>query len=829
MQKNLVIVESPAKAKTIQKFLGAEYAVTSSMGHIRDLVDKEFEAELSLKYKPKYEVMPDKAKIVAELKKSAKTSEIVWLATDEDREGEAIAWHLADELKLKPEKTRRIAFHEITKNAIQKAVETPREIDMNLVDAQQARRVLDKIVGFELSPILWKKIKPSLSAGRVQSVTVRLVVEREREINNFKSVNSYKVTAIFSMEENGKIINFKADLKNNLPTKEAAKEFLEKCKNSTFKVENVETTEGKRSPAAPFTTSTLQQEASRKHGFPVALTMRIAQALYESGKITYMRTDSVNLSDLALNTAKQEIVALAGEKYHKRRQYQTKSKGAQEAHEAIRPTFLNQKEIAGTAQEKKLYELIWKRTLASQMADALIEKTTATISVSNSSEIFVATGEIIRFDGFLKVYVENTDNENQEENTENILPKLSKNQILTYEEITAQEKFSQHPPRYNEASLVRKLEELGIGRPSTYAPTISTIQNRGYVEKRDIPVLVPETHALTLKKDVIKESVKAVKQSAEKSKLAPTDTGIVVNDFLIENFPEILNYNFTADVEQEFDDIAEGKIAWLENILSFYKKFHPEVTKASNSTGKKVGERTLGIDKKSGKPVFVKIGRYGPVVQIGETSQDEKPQFASLQAGQSIETITLEEALELFKLPMNIGKYENEDVIVAVGRFGPYLKFGSTNISIPKGENPLEVTMERAIELIKMPKLPVNLGKYENEEIVVAAGRFGPYIKFGSVFVSVPKGENPLLITLERAVELIKAKDDADKNKTIMTFDSDDIKVLNGRFGAYIAHDGANYKIPKTIDAQTLTLEKCKEIIASQPDAKTKKKFVKKK
>jgi DNA topoisomerase-1 len=542
-----------------------------------------------------------------------------------------------------------------------------------------------------------------------------------------------------------------------------------------------------------------------------------------------MRTDSVNLSDLALNTAKQEIVALAGEKYHKRRQYQTKSKGAQEAHEAIRPTYLNVKEIQGTAQEKKLYELIWKRTLASQMADALIEKTTATISVSNSSEIFVATGEIIRFDGFLRVYVENTDNDNQEETTENILPKLTKNQILTREEITAQEKFSQHPPRYNEASLVRKLEELGIGRPSTYAPTISTIQNRGYVEKRDIPVLVPETCSLTLKKDVIKENIKAEKDGAEKNKLAPTDTGIVVNDFLIENFPEILNYNFTADVEQEFDDIAEGKIAWLENILSFYKKFHPEVTKASNSTGKKVGERALGIDKKSGKPVFVKIGRYGPVAQIGEAAQNEKPQFASLQAGQSIETITLEEALELFKLPMNIGKYENEDVIVAVGRFGPYLKFGSTNISIPKGENPLEITMERAIELIKMPKLPVNLGKYENEEIVVAAGRFGPYIKFGSVFVSVPKGENPLLITLERAVELIKAKDDAEKNKTIMTFDSDDIKVLNGRFGAYISHNSTNYKIPKDIDAQTLTLEKCKEIIASQPDAKTKKRFVKKK
>ncbi|MDR0830000.1 MAG: type I DNA topoisomerase [Prevotellaceae bacterium] len=768
MQKNLVIVESPAKAKTIQKFLGAEYAVTSSMGHIRDLVDKDFESELSPKYKPKYEVMPDKQKIVSELKKSAKTAEMVWLATDEDREGEAIAWHLADELKLKKENSRRIAFHEITKTAIQKAIETPRELDVNLVDAQQARRVLDKVVGFELSPILWKKIKPSLSAGRVQSVTVRLVVEREREIQTFKSVSSYRVAAIFSVKENGKNSNFKAYLRENLPDKKTAQEFLEKCKTAAFKVENIETTDGKRTPAAPFTTSTLQQEASRKFGFPVAVTMRVAQSLYESGKITYMRTDSVNLSSLALNTAKQEIIELAGEKYYKFRQYQTKSKGAQEAHEAIRPTFINEKEIAGTAQEKKLYELIWKRTLASQMADALLEKTNITVSLSNSSEKFIATGEVIKFDGFLKVYMESKDDETDEKE-EGLLPKLSVGQMLEREEITATQTYSKHPFRYSEASLVKKLEELGIGRPSTYATTISTIQARNYVEKKDVAEQKQETNILTLKNSAIKDETKIAKEVADKAKLVPTDIGIVVNDFLIENFPKILNYNFTAEIEQEFDDIAEGKIAWLDNILSFYQKFHPEVIKALNTTGKKAGERALGTDPKSGKTVYAKIGRYGAVVQIGEASNDEKPQFASLQEGQSIETITLNEALELFKLPR-----------VA--------------------------------------------GEYEGKEMKVAVGRFGPYIAHASKFYSLPKADNPMTVTAERAIEIIEEKRLADKNKMIADFG--EIQVLNGRFGAYIKFNAANYKIPKGTEPQTLTAEQCKEIIAAQPETKGKKKFV---
>jgi DNA topoisomerase-1 len=819
MQSNLVIVESPAKAKTIQKFLGKNFAVTSCMGHIRDLTDKNFEGELTTTYKPTYAVIPDKEKLVKELKKAAKTAETVWLATDEDREGEAIAWHLFEELNLKNKKSQRIAFHEITQQAIEKAIETPRTIDMNLVDAQQARRVLDRIVGFELSPILWKKIKPQLSAGRVQSVTVRLVVEREREIQNFKSIGSYKTTAYFSVEENNKTLTFKAELKNNFPTQKEAEAFLEQCKTATFKVENIEKTESKRTPAAPFTTSTLQQEASRKFGFPVAVTMRVAQNLYESGKITYMRTDSVNLSNLALNSAQKEVTALAGEKYYKRRQYSTKTKGAQEAHEAIRPTYLSEKEINGTAQEKKLYDLIWKRTLASQMADAIIEKTNVTISISNNKENFIASGEVIMFDGFLKVYMESDDNENEQEN-ENRLPKLIKGQILTRNEITSQERFTQHPPRYNEAMLVRKLEELGIGRPSTYAPTISTIQNREYVVRKDVVAKTAESVVLTLKNDTVKKELKKPKDNIEKGKLVPTDIGIVVNDFLTGNFPNILDYNFTARVEEDFDEIAEGKKQWNDDLISFYDEFHPEVIKASNSEGKKVGERELGIDKKTGKPVFAKIGRYGAVIQIGETSNDEKPMFASLQAGQSIETITLDEALELFKLPMNIGKYKDEDVIVATGRFGAYIKYGTTNISLPKNENPLEMTMQKAVELINQPRLPITLGKHEGESVIAASGRFGPYIKCGNTNASIPRGENPHQITLERDLELIKNKNEGKKNNEIKAFEKEDIKVLDGRFGAYITHGGKNYKIPKDVEPQSLTLEQCLEILEGEPAGK---------
>ncbi|MDR1592136.1 MAG: type I DNA topoisomerase [Prevotellaceae bacterium] len=775
MPTNLVIVESPAKAKTIQNFLGKEFLVMSSFGHIRDLKDKEFSVDSVHNFQPTYEVLPDKKKVVTELKKAAKQAELVWLASDEDREGEAIAWHLADELHLNDANTRRIVFHEITKQAILQSIETPRKIDMNLVDAQQARRVLDRIVGFELSPVLWRKVKPSLSAGRVQSVTVRLIVEREREIQAFVAEASYRVTALFTAkDEQGETATVKAELKNRFSTYDEADAFLQICKEATFPIEHIETTPAKRSPAAPFTTSTLQQEAARKLGFPVALTMRIAQQLYESGKITYMRTDSVNLSDLALNTAKKEIEATAGAQYYKRRKYQTKTKGAQEAHEAIRPTYLNQPQISGTPQEKRLYDIIYKRTIASQMADALLEKTTVTIGVSGSSEKFVAIGEVIKFDGFLRVYAESSDEEPEDADT-NRLPVLTEQQLLTRKEITAQERFAQHPPRYTEASLVRKLEELGIGRPSTYAPTISTIQNRNYVEKKEIVKATPQVHILTLKGNTITPAVKAEKEVIEKGKLSPTDIGIVVNDFLIEHFPSIMSYDFTAKVEEEFDDIAAGKTGWTMQIDYFYMQFHPHVEMAMQA-GKKAGERQLGTDPLSGKPVFAKIGRYGALAQIGTADDEEKPRFASLQAGQSIETITLEEALNLFKLPMSLGEYENEPLTVAVGRFGPY-------------------------------------------------------IKHGKVFVSLPKGENPLEVTETRAIELLLNKREADKNRLIKSFDEDNIKILNGRFGAYIAADNSNYKIPKTMEPGALSLDDCKRIIAEEKAKGTAKKkpFKKKK
>lgn len=771
MPKKLVIVESPAKAKTIEKFLGDDYSVMSSKGHIRDLKEKEFSVDLSNNYKPLYEIPADKQELVNNLQKAADKSDIVWLASDEDREGEAIAWHLYEVLGLTEAKTRRIVFHEITKTAIQKAIENPRHINLNLVDAQQARRVLDRIVGFELSPVLWKKIKPALSAGRVQSVTVRLVVEREREINNFKAEASYRVTAIFNVTDTqGKDVELKSELSKRFTTKEEAKSFLEACINTTFTIEQIETKPAKQTPAPPFTTSTLQQEASRKFGFPVGLTMRIAQKLYEAGKITYMRTDSVNLSDLALGTAKQEIIEMAGEKYHTFRQYHTKSKGAQEAHEAIRPTYINQHAIEGTLQEKKLYDLIWKRTIASQMSDAQIEKTTISINVNGKTEKFVSTGEIIKFDGFLKVYLESTDDD-QEQEAKGILPKLSLNQPLQLISAEAQERFTQHPPRYTEASLVRKLEELGIGRPSTYAPTISTIQNREYVDKKEIEN-PPRTYELiTLRKGQIKEETKKEKATIEKGKLSPTSIGFVVNDFLTQHFPDIMNYNFTAKVENDFDEIAEGKINWTKSIDNFYKTFHPSVEEAMINTGKKAGERQLGIDPKTGKPVFVKIGRFGAVVQIGEKSPVEKPQFASLRSNQTLETITLEEALDLFKLPMTLGQYENESIAVSVGRFGPYIRYGKTFISLPKGQDPLEMTIEKAIELIKAKRI-------------------------------------------------------TDANRQIKSFDEDNILILNGRFGAYITQNGKNYKIPKDMTPAELTLEDCKRLI-TEAAAKPKKQLAK--
>lgn len=768
MPKNLVIVESPAKAKTIEKFLGADFQVMSSFGHIRDLSEKGIGIDFQNNYKPEYVVSSDKKKLVADLRKAVKDKETVWLASDEDREGEAIAWHLYEELQLKKDKTRRIVFHEITKNAILNAIENPRDIDVNLVDAQQARRVLDRIVGFELSPVLWKKVRPSLSAGRVQSVAVRLIVERERDINQFVPEGSYRVNAIFStFDISGKPVQLKAELNQRFAAKAEALAFLETCKKSEFSVSDVVTKPAKKSPAPPFTTSTLQQEAARKLGFSVSQTMMVAQRLYESGKITYMRTDSVNLSSLAINTSKAEIISMAGENYVKIRKFSTTSKGAQEAHEAIRPTYMNARTVEGNAQEKKLYELIWKRTIASQMADAELEKTSVFINISESNLQFVANGEVIIFDGFLKIYLESTDEDSDEDN-ESILPSVKTGEKLTAGEIEARERFTQKPARYSEASLVRKLEELGIGRPSTYAPTISTIQNRQYVEKGDRTAEQRDFTVIKLKSGKITEAVKHENYGAEKSKLFPTDIGMVVNDFLTEYFPDILNYNFTAEVEKEFDEIAEGNIKWTAAIDKFYKQFHPVVEDTLKNSERKVGERILGTDPVSGRQLSVKIGRFGPIAQIGTAEEDEKPVFASLRRDQSIESITLEEALELFKLPRTVGEYENKEMIVAVGRFGPY-------------------------------------------------------IRHNGAFYSIPKIDDPMTITEERAVEIIDAKREAEKNKTIATLgEKGEILVLNGRFGPYFTCDGNNYKIPKGTDAATLTLEKCKELMAEQGSNKTK-------
>ena len=771
MSKNLVIVESPAKAKTIEKFLGKDFQVMSSFGHIRDLAEKGLGIDFENNYQPDYVVSTDKKKLVAELKKATKDAEIVWLASDEDREGEAIAWHLFEELKLKQENTRRIVFHEITKEAILHAIDNPRGIDVNLVDAQQARRVLDRIVGFELSPILWRKIRPSLSAGRVQSVAVRLIVEREREINQFNAEANYKVSGIFkSTDIHGKAVELKAELQQRFGTKAEAQAFLQICKDASFSIDNIVTKPAKKSPAPPFTTSTLQQEAARKLGYSVAQTMQVAQRLYESGKITYMRTDSVNLSDMALGNSKSEIISMAGEKYVHTRKFNTKSKGAQEAHEAIRPTYMNAHSVDGTSQEKRLYELIWKRTIASQMSDAELEKTSIYISVSGAKHQFVASGEVIVFDGFLKVYLESTDDENDTEN-DSLLPTMKSGESLLPAEIIAQERFSQKPPRYAEASLVRKLEELGIGRPSTYAPTISTIQNRLYVEKGDRDPEKREYNLLTLKGGEISDQQKFENTGAEKSKLFPTDIGLVVNDFLIEYFPDILNYNFTADVEKEFDNIADGEIKWTESIDKFYKKFHPIVEDTMKNSERQVGERILGTDPVSGRQLSVKLGKFGPLAQIGTIDEEEKPVFASLRKEQSIESITYEEALELFKLPRQLGEYEDKVMTVAIGRFGPYIRHDSTFYSLPKTDDPMEVTAERA-------------------------------------------------------VEIIEAKREEEKNRLIQVLgENDEIQVLNGRFGPYFTRDKVNYKIPKGTDPTTLTLEKCLELIASQPDAGTKKKF----
>ena len=764
MQKNLVIVESPAKAKTIEKFLGNDYKVLSSYGHIRDLKKKEFSIDVANGYAPAYEIPEDKKKLVKELKAEAKKADMVWLASDEDREGEAISWHLFEVLELDPAKTKRIVFHEITKTAILKAIENPRDIDVHLVNAQQARRVLDRIVGFELSPVLWRKVKPALSAGRVQSVAVRLIVEREREVNAFVSESWYRVTAVFEVPDaNGEKVEVKAELSRRFKTKEEAHAFLESCKSADFSISDIVTRPTKKTPAPPFTTSTLQQEAARKLGFSVSQTMVIAQRLYENGQITYMRTDSVNLSDLALGTSRQAIESLMGEKYVKTRQFATKAKGAQEAHEAIRPTYMEKESISGSAQEQRLYELIWKRTIASQMADAELEKTTATIAISNSEDTFVAVGEVVIFDGFLRVYKESYDEEKEQEDESRLLPPLVVGQVLDQTEISAVQRFSLCPPRYTEASLVRKLEELGIGRPSTYAPTISTVQQRGYVEKGNKEGVKREFDVLKLKNNKITETVKSEMTGNEKAKLLPTDVGIVVNDFLMEYFPEIMDYNFTASVEKQFDEVAEGEKEWTVLMDKFYQEFHPLVEKtAQTKTEHKVGERILGTDLASGKPVSVKIGRYGPVIQIGSAEDEEKPRFAQLPKGMTLETITLEEALECFKLPRV-------------------------------------------------------LGEFEGKELSVGVGRFGPYVRVDKAFVSIPKGMDPLAISFEEAVELVVAKREAAENKIIKTFADDaDLQVLNGRYGPYIAYKKKNYKIPENIEPADLTMDACFKLMEVQ-------------
>ena len=773
MQENLVIVESPAKAKTIEKFLGEDYKVMSSYGHIRDLKKKELSIDPKT-LEPDYEIPDEKKKLVSELKSNAKKAKKIWLASDEDREGEAISWHLCEVLGLDEAKTNRIVFHEITKSAILDAIKSPRHLNMDLVNAQQARRVLDRLVGFKLSPVLWRKVKPALSAGRVQSVAVRLIVEREREIQAFRSEPYYRVNALFGITNaDGSQCEVKAELDTRFKTHEEAVAFLEQCKDAKFTVSNITKKPLRRTPAPPFTTSTLQQEAARKLGFTVSQTMMVAQRLYESGRITYMRTDSVNLSSLAINTSKDEIIKLWGKEYSKTRNYHTHAKGAQEAHEAIRPTFMSQTEIDGTAQEKRLYELIWKRTAASQMADALIDKTTVTIDIAGSQAKFIANGEVVTFDGFLKVYRESTDeDDNNQEEATHMLPVMQVGNVLERREITSTERFSMGPIRYTEASLVHKLEELGIGRPSTYAPTISTIQQREYVQKGDKKGEERTYTVDTLKGTKVTSRERKEMVGSEKGKLLPTDIGIVVNDFLMANFPDIMDYNFTAKVEQQFDRIAEGKEEWNTMMKVFDKSFEPTVDKVMNARSEhKAGERQLGKEPETGKPVFVKIGRFGPVVQIGSADDTEKPRFSQLPSDKSIETITLEEALELFKLPRTIGEFEGSDV-------------------------------------------------------VIGAGRFGPYVMHNKKYVSLPKGTDPMKVTLEEAIQLIGEKREQEQKRHIKAFDEDaKLEVLNGRYGPYIAYDGKNYRMPKALHekAAELSYAECMEIVNNAPEPKGRK------
>jgi DNA topoisomerase-1 len=816
MAKNLVIVESPAKAKTIEKFLGKEFQVESSFGHIADLPSREIGVDVDHDFKPKYEVSSDKKALVKKLKDLAKSAETVWLASDEDREGEAISWHLAEELKLKPEKTKRIVFHEITKSAIQKAIENPRGIDYNLVNAQQARRVLDRLVGYELSPVLWKKVKGGLSAGRVQSVSVRLIVEREREIQHFNSEASYSIVAEFANEA-GK--TFKARLPKNFGSKAEAEAFLKQNIGSTYKVSDLETKPTKKSPAAPFTTSTLQQEAARKLYLPVGITMQIAQRLYEAGLITYMRTDSVNLSQEAMGAAKAEIESYYGKEFSQPRNFATKSKGAQEAHEAIRPTDMSRHTVDLDRDQARLYDLIWKRTLASQMSDAQLERTNVKIEASNHKENFAASGEVIKFEGFLKVYLEGHDDDEEEQ--EGMLPALKVGEKLENHNIVATERFSRPPSRYTEASLVKKLEELGIGRPSTYAPTISTIIARNYVEKGSNEGVERKYNQIILKGTEVVAKVLTETTGSDKGKLVPTDIGIIVNDFLVTNFETILDYNFTAKVEQDFDEIAEGKEDWVQMMKDFYNHFHPNVVDVEKNADRETGERILGVHPESGKQVSVRLGKFGPMAQIGD-AEDENKQFASLLPEQNIGTITLEEALTLFLLPKALGNYEGEEVEVNNGRFGPYVRFGKTFISLPKGEEPLDVSLERAVELIEEKKqADAPIASYEGKPVQKGVGRFGPFIKWDGMFINVNKKYNFDKLTGEDVKELIEDKIQKEKDKLIHDWAEEGIRVEKARWGRSVILKGkVKIELGKEVDAEKLTLEQVKELIEKKAPAK---------
>ena len=822
MSKNLIIVESPAKAKTIQKFIGKDFTVISSKGHVRDLPQKDLGIDIGKSFEPKYVVLDDKKALINDIRKKAEEADVVWLATDDDREGEAISWHLMQVAKMDPAKVRRIVFHEITKSAIDAALAHPRELDVNLVDAQQARRMLDRLVGFELSPVLWRKVKPQLSAGRVQSVAVKLIVEREHEIEKFNSTFAYRVEGDFFPKRDAKV-HLNAELNKRFVHKEDAIDFLNACKNAEFKVSAIEKTPGKKSPAPPFTTSTLQQEAARKLGFSVSKTMVVAQQLYESGYITYMRTDSVNLSTFALAAAKDVIVETYGPEYSHMHNYVTKSKGAQEAHEAIRPTDMARQTVPGDTFVKHLYELIWKRTIASQMSDAKTEKTNITIPVSGRKEKFVASGEVILFPGFLKVYTESKDDESEE--VKGMLPVMELDEILFAKTITATQRFAQPPARYTEASLVKKLEELGIGRPSTYAPTITTIQKRGYVLKQSRPGQERQYERLVLKGDRVEEEMKTEKVGYEKDKIFPTDVGMVVNDYLQQNFEEIMDYGFTADVEKRFDDIAEGKEQWQDMLHDFYGDFHQSVDNALNYSAKASGERLLGYDPVTNAKVFAKLGKYGPMVQIGENYMDEKPRYARLRPNQYIETVTLEEALDLFKLPRSMGEWEGGEVTVGAGRFGPYVRHNGVFVSIPKDEDPMAISFERCVELLKekqekdAARAPRLVGHLDGKEIYAAVGRYGPYLKYDGKNVTLGKGMNVSALTEEEAIDFLQNV----QNKNVLrSFPEDEnIKVMNGRYGAYLTNGTDNYKLAKGIVPENLTYEECLNIIQNTaPTAK---------